>query len=106
MATQVVRAVKPVRRSSQARSRLMVLPAVVDAPEREAESESEVAAAAAVEASALPRRRRRVWPAVLESVLMAGAGLGVAAMLLAGWEAELADERVVPGVRLGGREVG
>lgn len=85
--------------------RLMVLPAVVDAPEPEAEA----GATAVVEAVAAPRavpRRRKIWPAIVESAVMAGAGLGVAAMLLTSWEAELRDERVVPGVRLGGREVG
>ena len=80
--------------------RLEVLPAIVDAPEIVEEPEAAPAPRAAT---------RRRWGGVLgiaESALMAGAGLGVAAMLMTAWQTELAEERVVPGVRLAGHEVG
>ena len=81
--------------------RLEVLPAIVDAPEIVEEPEAAPAPRAAT--------RGRRWGGVLgiaESALMAGAGLGVAAMLMTAWQTELAEERVVPGVRLAGHEVG
>lgn len=91
--------------------RLEVMPAIqlhgpsgllVDAPEILEEPEVAPAPRAAP-------RARRGWGGLLaigESVLMAGAGLGVAAMLMGAWQKELAEERVVPGVRMAGREVG
>lgn len=81
--------------------RIEVLPAVADAPEIRED----------VEAAALPRaapkgRRWRTFAAIGESLVMAAAGLGVAAMLMTAWEAEQGEERVIPGVRLAGHEVG
>lgn len=104
MSKQAAREAKPVRRASQQRVRLEVAPAIVDAPEAIA-PRPETAPQRVVQA--IPRRRR--LPALLaagESLVMAVGGLAVAAMLWTGWERTHADERVIPGVRLAGQEIG
>jgi vancomycin resistance protein YoaR len=104
MTTQAARVAKPVRRS---RLRLEVLPAVGSAPE--ILETVEIEAAPEVEVVRATRTKTggwRTWAAVGESLLMLGAGLGVAAMLMTAWQAELGEERVVPGVRMSGKEIG
>ena len=104
MSKLAAREAKPVRRASQQRMRLEVAPAIVDAPELEA-PRPETASQPALQA--LPRRSR--IPALLaatESLAMAVGGLAVAAMLWTGWKTADSDERVIPGVRLAGQEIG
>jgi len=104
MSKLAAREAKPVRRASQQRMRLEVAPMIVDAPEPLA-PRPQTAPQPALQA--LPRRSR--IPALLaagESVAMAVGGLAVAAMLWTGWHEAKGDERVIPGVRLAGQEIG
>ena len=108
MSKLAAREAKPVRRVSQSRVRLEVSRPIVDAPEIGVAASVQAASEAEVAAAPRPTRRRglaRLW-AVGESLVMAGGGLGVALMLWGNFEAAQRDERVIPGVRLGGREVG
>ncbi len=108
MSKLAAREAKPVRRVSQSRVRLEVTRPIVDAPEIGVAASVQSASEAEVAAAPRPKRRRglaRLW-AVGESLVMAGGGLGVALMLWGNFDAAQRDERVIPGVRLGGREVG
>ncbi len=106
MSNLAAREAKPVRRVSQQRIRLEVAPAIVDA----AAPDEVVAPAAEPEPERRARpsspRRRVGWLAASESLAMAVGGLAVAAALWSGLEETRRDERVVPGVRLAGREIG
>jgi vancomycin resistance protein YoaR len=110
MSKLAAREAKPARRVSQQRIRLEVAPPIVDAPlpERIAApiTAPTTAPAPTPVARARPRRRLGAWLAAGESLAMAAGGLAVAAMLWTGWEQARSDERVVPGVRLAGRDIG
>jgi len=76
-------------------------------PEVEAAVEVRAAPTPALESAALPRRRRYVRAfAVAESLAMIAGGIGLAAALLGDYQTSLDDSRVLPGVRLGGVDVG
>ncbi len=67
----------------------------------------EVSPEAALEGSPKPRRRGIVRAfAVAETLAMLAAGVGVAAVLVGDYRATIDDSRVLPGVRLGGVDVG
>lgn len=67
----------------------------------------EVSPEAALEGSPKPRRRGIVRAfAVAETLVMLAGGVGVAAALVGDYRATLDDSRVLPGVRLGGVDVG
>ncbi len=107
MSNLAAREAKPVRRASQQRIRLEVAPAVVDAPEQQAAQTIAPEPAPAPAPVTAPRRSRvGTMFAAAESVVMAAGGLAVAAMLWTGWDEARRDERVIPGVRLAGQDIG
>ncbi len=115
MSKSAAREAKPVRRVSQSRVRLEVARPIVDAAieapgiergdDRGAGDRRAEAARAAARAPARRRGLARLWAAG-ESLVMAGGGAAVAMMLWGSFETAQRDERVIPGVRLGGIEVG
>ena len=110
MSKLAAREAKPVRRVSQQRIRLELAPAIVDAPEIRDVADPSGAIEIEVEAAtaAMPVRRRGigVWLAAAEVVTMAAGGLAVAAMLWTGFDEARRDERVLPGVKLAGQDIG
>ncbi len=112
MSKLAAREAKP-RRASQNRVRLEVAPVIVDAPasaqepanEVETETETETEVVVAPRTAARRGGLGRVL-ALGESLAMTAGAVAVAAMLWTGWQRAAADERVIPGVRLAGQDIG